>query len=101
MAWWFVVGLGTRVGPGPAQLGSLDIERKAVRWPIANPGCEQLGPPSIVACKLNPGREKSKELFEGLEFESEEAAKLFYVNYARLNCFLLQWKLTRQRNAMC
>jgi hypothetical protein len=27
------------------------------------------------------------ELFEGIEFESEEAAKLFYVNYARLNGF--------------
>ncbi|KAL6644745.1 hypothetical protein ACP70R_016353 [Stipagrostis hirtigluma subsp. patula] len=27
------------------------------------------------------------EPFEGMEFESEEAAKLFYVNYARLNGF--------------
>jgi hypothetical protein len=29
----------------------------------------------------------AKEPFEGMEFESEEAAKLFYVNYARLNGF--------------
>ncbi|CAN6289995.1 unnamed protein product [Urochloa humidicola] len=28
-----------------------------------------------------------EEPFEGMEFESEEAAKLFYVNYARLNGF--------------
>ncbi|TVU47689.1 hypothetical protein EJB05_07296 [Eragrostis curvula] len=31
--------------------------------------------------------DSAEEPFEGMEFESEEAAKLFYVNYARLNGF--------------
>lgn len=47
----------------------------------SNKDCDPMEEPRCI--EVDP----VEEPFEGMEFESEEAAKLFYVNYARLNGF--------------
>jgi hypothetical protein len=47
----------------------------------ADQDCDQIEKPHSIEA------DPVEEPFEGMEFESEEAAKFFYVNYARLNGF--------------
>lgn len=71
---WMVTKFIKNHNHGPVPPRKLDSEPANQDGDLMEkPHCIEMGP--------------VEEPFEGLEFESEEAAKLFYVNYARLNGF--------------
>ncbi|XP_062210631.1 uncharacterized protein LOC133912081 [Phragmites australis] len=71
---WIVTKFVKNHNHGPVPPRKLDAR-------LAHQDCDPMEKPHSI--EVDP----VEEPFEGMEFESEEAAKLFYVNYARLNGF--------------